>query len=113
MHSERGLLIDGTWRRHGGSRPSGKHGDALCEPVAVGLLHDAQAPAAEGFGPMAAITPPATDKVSECANGDVHGLAACASNRPAPPSGGIKHGGMGCEGAADRLDIKLSPVGVR
>ena len=62
---------------------------------------------------MAAITPLATNKVCECANGDVHGLAACASIQSAPPFGGIKHSGMRCEGTADCPNLKLSHVVVR
>lgn len=114
MHSERGLLINGTWRRHGESRPARKNSATLYEPIVAGLPNDARPPAEENFGPIVAITPPATDEEDYGrANGDVHGLAACASVRPVLPFGGIKHSGMGYEGAADCLDIKLSQMVVR
>ena len=61
MHSERGLLINGTRRRHGKSRPASKNGGAFYELIVGGLSDDARAPAAGDFGPMATITPLVTD----------------------------------------------------
>lgn len=113
MYSERSLLIDGTWRRHGKPGPAGKYCGTLCEPIVVSLPDNVRVPAAGDFGPMAAITPLATDKVCECTRGDVHGMAACASIRSAPPFGGIKHSGMRCEGAADCPNLDLSQAVVR
>jgi len=111
MHSERGLLINGTRRRYGESRPARKSSGTLYELIVASLPNDARAPAEENFGPIVAITPPATDEEDYGhANGDVHGLAACASIRSATPFGGIKHSGVRREGAADSLDTKLGQV---
>jgi hypothetical protein len=94
-------------------RPASKNSGTFYEPIVAGLPDDARAPAAGDFGPIAAITPLATDKVCECPIGDVHGSAACACIQSVLPSGGIKHSGMEYEGAADCLSIKLSKVVVR
>ena len=98
MHSERGLLINGTWRLRGESMPASKNSGTFFKPNVVGLSDNRRAPTAGGLGPIAAITPLAADKVCECANGDVHGLAACASIRSVLPFGSIKHNGIGTGG---------------
>ena len=113
MYSKRGLFINGTWRRHGGPRPTGKYRGTLYKLIVVGLPDDARAPAVWDFGPIAAITPLAIDTACGCANGGVYGLTACAPSQPAPPFGGIKHDSTVCECAADCLDAKLSQVVVR
>ena len=103
MYSERGLFIDGAWRRTGeaaenpvldarekggavvtgGSRPADRNAGLFFQPTVItGLPDDAKALARENFGPIAAITPFTTDdEVYARANDSVYGLSAYAFTR--------------------------------
>jgi len=98
MYSERGLFIDGAWRRTGeaaenpvldarekggavvtgGSRPADRNAGFFFQPTVItGLPDDAKALFQENFGPIAAITPFRTDdEVYARANDSVYGLSA-------------------------------------
>lgn len=130
MDSDRGLFIDGAWRRRGGAGENpvldpatdGSLGDApmasaddardaieavaegarakgvgrpagVQSTVITGLPDDAEALAAENFGPVAATTP--------------FGAAEA-------PFGGVKHSGQGreagSEGIADDRDVERARV---
>ncbi len=115
----------------GGGRPADRNAGFFFQPTVItGLPDDAKALAEENFGPIAAITPFASDdEVYARANDSVYGLSAYAFTRsPArareavariqagmvginsfalaaaeAPFGGIKYSGMGREGGSEGI----------
>ena len=120
----------------GGTRPADKNSGYFYEPTVIGdLPDDARALTEENFGPIAAITPFATDdEAYGRANDSIHGLAAYAFTRSAArareavariqsgmvginsfalaaaeaPFGGVKYSGMGREGGAEGIGDYLN-----